>query len=64
MSDEPEFTFPFIGMAIGDSFFIPTAQPEFMRNLILKEASKFSTGFVAAIKVEGDIIGVRCWREE
>lgn len=59
---EPEWIFPFDGMNVGDSFFIPTlkvAETIYIVDTRAKEA-KVKVKAYAAIK-EG-CIGVRVWR--
>lgn len=59
---EPEWVFPFDGMNVGDSFFIPTLKPSEMAYIIDTRAK------VAGIKVKvyasskDGRLGVRAWR--
>jgi len=59
---EPEWLFPFEGMGVGDSFFIPTLKPASLL-YVIDTASK-RAGFRVKIYVttkEG-YLGVRTWR--
>jgi len=65
MSDdfkEPEWIFPFEGMGVGDSFFIPTLKPAPMTYIIDTRAKAAKCKIRSEIRVEDDCLGVRVWR--
>lgn len=59
---EPEWIFPFDGMEIGDSFFIPTLNTSGMLFNIKEAARKSETQVRCAIVVHDNMLGVRTWR--
>lgn len=60
--DEPEWTFPYDGMSIGDSFFVPTMRPAYMM-YVIDVTSKRAKVKVKAFKTTKDgVLGVRVWR--
>ena len=59
---EPEWIFPFEGMEIGDSFFIPTLHPEDLIYAINCGGKRIKKRFRSFITVHDDLIGVRAWR--
>jgi hypothetical protein len=62
LTQEPEWLFPFEGMTVGDSFFIPTLKPAQMLYVIdtcSKRAGIRTRSYVA--QKEG-YLGVRTWR--
>lgn len=59
---EPVWLFPFDGMNIGDSFFIPTLKPAAMMATII-ERSKVAKVKVRCYITQSDgYLGVRTWR--
>ena len=59
---EPEWIFPFDGMEIGDSFFIPTLRFAEMIYAIDSGAKRAGVRVKCYITVKDDHIGVRAWR--
>jgi hypothetical protein len=60
--DEPEWVFPFSGMSIGDSFFIPTMKPAYMTYTIDTAAKKSDVRVKVFTVAEDGVLGVRTWR--
>lgn len=60
--DEPEWFFPFSGMGIGDSFFVPTMRPAYMTYVIDTTAKKNGMRMKVFTVAEEGILGVRAWR--
>ncbi len=60
--DEPVWIFPFSGMSIGDSFFIPTMQPAYMSYIIDTAAKKSGIKVKTYTRHEDEVLGVRAWR--
>ena len=61
---EPNWYYPWVGMRVGDSFFIPTLKPEVMLYKINLNAKEFGIKIRTAIRVEEQVMGVRVWRVE
>lgn len=59
---EPEWIFPFSGMSIGDSFFIPTMKPAYMTYNIDTAAKKSGVRMKIFTVTEEGVLGVRAWR--
>ena len=59
---EPEWIFPFDGMEVGDSFFIPTLRFAEMIYAIDSGAKRAGVRVKCFITVKDDHIGVRTWR--
>ena len=59
---EPEWIFPFDGMEVGDSFFIPTLRFAEMIYAIDCGAKRAKIRVKSYITVKDDHIGVRTWR--
>jgi ethanolamine utilization microcompartment shell protein EutL len=59
---EPEWIFPFQGMAVGDSFFIPTARVAEMMYAIESGAKRAQVRIKAYPTVKDECLGVRAWR--
>lgn len=59
---EPEWWFPFEGMDIGDSFFIPTLRPAEMIYLIDTKAKEVGLKMRCFNMTEKGFMGVRAWR--
>lgn len=62
MHREPEWLFPFQGMAIGDSFFIPTLKPSLMIFAIEKGAKRAGIKVKCYVTTKHGAMGVRAWR--
>lgn len=59
---EPEWLFPFDGMNLGDSFFIPTLKFADMTYAITSGAKRAKIGIRTAYAVKDNMIGIRAWR--
>lgn len=60
--EEPEWIFPFQGMDVGDSFFIPTLKPAALIYVVDSRAKVYGIKVKAyAMSKEGHL-GVRVWR--
>jgi len=59
---EPEWVFPFQGMDVGDSFFIPTLRLAEMMYAIDSGAKRTKIKVKCYITVKDEHIGVRAWR--
>lgn len=60
--EEPEWIFPFQGMEVGDSFFIPTLKPAALIYVIDSRAKVYGIKVKCyAMSKEGHL-GVRTWR--
>lgn len=59
---EPIWIFPFEGMNVGDSFFIPTLQPAQMLYIIDTRAKAAGVRVRSFVTVNKDCMGVRVWR--
>jgi hypothetical protein len=62
MIDEPEWIFPFQGMEIGDSFFIPTLRTAEMIYAIDTGAKRVGVRIKSYVTTKDGHIGVRTWR--
>lgn len=62
MIPEPEWVFPFQGMEVGDSFFIPTLRFAEMIYAIDSGAKRVGMSVKCYITVKDEHIGVRAWR--
>ena len=60
--DEPEWVFPFQGMGIGDSFFIPTLKFAEMIYAIDCGAKREKIRIKAYVTAKDGHLGVRTWR--
>jgi len=60
--DEPTWLFPYSGMDIGDSFFIPTMKPAYMTYVIDTSAKKYGIKVKVFTTTEDGVLGVRTWR--
>ena len=49
-------------MGLGESFFIPTNNTEFMTYKIKNAAKEFGAEVIIRARVEENILGVRVWR--
>ena len=61
MMTEPEWVFPFQGMEVGDSFFIPTLRPAYMIYAIENGAKRAKVKVKAYKFTEDGVLGVRAW---
>jgi|GEM_PF-1027545 len=59
---EPVWIFPFQGMDIGDSFFIPTTMPARMIYVVNERAKAAGLRVKAFVSSKDNCIGVRVWR--
>ena len=62
MLSEPEWIFPFEGMLVGDSFFIPTLRPTPMIYAIEMGAKRAEVRVKTYVTKKDDCLGVRAWR--
>ena len=59
---EPEWIFPFDGMNVGDSFFIPTLRPAEMLFIVYNRAKAAGIKVKAYASSKDGRLGVRVWR--
>lgn len=59
---EPEWIFPFDGMNVGDSFFVPTLRPAEMLFVIDNRAKAAGIKVKAYASSKDGRLGVRVWR--
>jgi len=59
---EPEWLFPFEGMEVGDSFFIPTLRPDQMISAVTNGAKRAKVKVVSYTTQKDGNLGVRVWR--
>jgi hypothetical protein len=59
---EPEWLLPFEGMAIGESFFIPTLRPAELIYSIDCGSKRAGIRVKSYVTTQDNYIGVRCWR--
>jgi len=59
---EPVWIFPFEGMDVGDSFFIPTLQPAQMLYILDSRAKAAKVKVRIYITTNDGCMGVRVWR--
>jgi hypothetical protein len=59
---EPEWLLPFEGMAIGESFFIPTLRPAELIYSIDCGSKRARVRVKSYVTHENGYLGVRCWR--
>lgn len=60
--EEPIWLFPFEGMDVGDSFFIPTMKPAYMTNALEEGAKRAKVRIKTYTVNEDGVLGVRAWR--
>jgi hypothetical protein len=60
--DEPTWIFPYTGMDVGDSFFIPTMRPAYMAYVIDTTAKQSGIKCKCFTTTEKNVLGVRTWR--
>jgi len=61
--EEPEWLFPFDGMEIGDSFFIPTLRPADMVYAIESGARRAKIKVKCYVTQRDGYLGVTAWRK-
>lgn len=59
---EPEWVFPFEGMEVGDSFFIPTLRPAEMVYIVDGAAKRVKMRVRSFPSTKEGHLGVRVWR--
>lgn len=59
---EPDWVFPFYGMSVGDSFFIPTLKPSAVLYAAMEAAKVDKIKVKAFITTHEGYMGVRVWR--
>lgn len=59
---DPVWFFPFVGMATGDSFFVPTNNTDLLIYKIKNAALDYGIDVVIKARIEDGILGVRVWR--
>jgi len=59
---EPEWIYPFMGMEIGDSFFIPTMRSAEIIYSVTEAAKSHGIRTKAFTMMKDGIMGVRVWR--
>lgn len=59
---EPEWIFPFQGMEVGDSFFIPTVRPAALIYVVDSRAKVYGIKVKAFTMSKDGHLGVRVWR--
>lgn len=59
---EPEWVFPFQGMSVGDSFFIPTLRIPDVMYAVETGAKRAQIRVKAYATVKDEHLGVRVWR--
>lgn len=62
LSKEPEWILPFEGMAIGESFFIPTLKPSALIYAIESGAKRAQMKVKTYVVIKEGCLGVRTWR--
>lgn len=60
--EEPEWIFPFEGMNVGDSFFVPTLKPAEMIYTVDTRAKAAKVKVKAYTSLKDGNLGVRVWR--
>lgn len=60
--EEPEWVFPFDGMGIGDSFFVPTLRPAQLIYIIDTRAKAVKMRMKCFTTTKEGYLGVRVWR--
>lgn len=60
--NDPEWIFPFDGMDVGDSFFIPTVKPAEMIYIVDTRAKAAKVKIKAFASSKEGHLGVRVWR--
>jgi len=60
--DDPIWLFPFEGMSVGDSFFVPSVKPSHLIYIIDTRAKAADIRIKAYTSVKDGCLGVRVWR--
>lgn len=60
--EEPEWVFPFEGMSVGDSFFVPTLKPAEMIYIVDTRSKVAKVKVKAYTSLKDGNLGVRVWR--
>jgi hypothetical protein len=60
--NEPEWLYPFMGMEVGDSFFIPTMKSGEIIYSAMEAGKEFGIRTKAYATMKEGIMGVRVWR--
>lgn len=60
--NEPSWIYPFMGMDIGDSFFIPTMKSAEIIYSVTEAAKEYGIRIKAYAMMKEGIMGVRVWR--
>jgi hypothetical protein len=59
---EPEWLYPFMGMGVGDSFFIPTMKSAEIIYSAMEAGKEYGIRVKAYASMKDGIMGVRVWR--
>jgi len=59
---EPEFIFPFEGMSVGDSFWIPTLKPLELLYIVDNRAKEVGMRVKSFPMMKDGCLGLRTWR--
>lgn len=59
---EPEWLLPFEGLAIGESFFVPTLQPSKMLYIVTERAKRVGMKVKIYVTSNEGCMGIRVWR--
>ena len=59
---EPEWVYPFLGMEVGDSFFIPTLTPSPITYSVIEAAKEQGLKIKVYPAMVDNIMGLRIWR--
>ena len=62
LADEPAWLFPFEGMNVGDSFFIPTLRPAIMSKIVYDRARSVGIRVKVYACTRDNRLGIRVWR--
>jgi hypothetical protein len=62
LRDEPSWIYPFMGMNVGDSFFIPTMKSSEIIYSVMEAAKREGIRVKAFSAMKDGIMGVRVWR--
>jgi hypothetical protein len=62
LHEEPTWLYPFMGMDVGDSFFIPTMKSSEIIYSATEAAKQFGIRTKAYTAMKDGIMGVRVWR--
>jgi hypothetical protein len=62
LPEEPEWIFPYAGMDVGNSFFIPTMRPAKLIYVVDSTAKKHGIKVKTFITNEKGFLGLRIWR--